>query len=880
MKPISSRPIFTLSYFTKNSHNFSFFSTVSNYSQRLNQEESRSVRVSVWWDFENCNLPISVNVFRVSQCITNAIRANGIKGPIQITAFADVMQISRTNQEALSSTGISLTHVPSGGKNSADRSLLLDLMYWVSQNPPPAHIVLISGDRDFAGILHRLRMNNYNIFLASPDSASSALCSAATIMWQWSSLLKGENLSGKFFNQPPDGFYNSWYGLPQASIEDPFAINVNEKSIAARVPETKLKSQEKTNESSPSVNIQEVKLKANTPKVNAQKKEQKKEKVNESSPATNMDKIKVKVCEPKKGEKLKESTPKLNMQEIGKNVEFQEQQKKDEVVSPSEIKDFSVKNENQLVAKNELEKGEKLKESTPKLNMQEIQGQGKNVEFQEQQKKDEVVSPSEIKDFSEKNENRLVVKNEHTGIFRRIWMKLFGSVDTNSAEKNCHKLDEISNNIEETNVKSIQSAEIMVPALFSPSSHEALILGKMNRNPDIVITSEDSSFFNRIMSRFKIWSSPQSDDKREKNCEKVDVMKITSKQIELFSKDSFWKELESFIDTSQGSALILQSRTRKHLAQNLRRKGPSTLRFLLLNNLLHLIDMLISDKKWVEECDSKTSPFKLTRLVKKDPCNNNTPLSSNGLSNVFLNKQPNLEEALCQARNEGSSIKRKSEILNDCHKLVDHIVKNYPEGFNMGEFRRLFIDRYGYALDLQKIGCDKLANLLQIMPGAKIEDGMIFPAESFKNIQESVSSHNIDSWDELGLVYSFGHDKEETGSGFPKKGQKEITKPDNEPLHDSNLSDSDEDDSSSSSSIRSRNKFESTKRGSDSSLIQILDSWYQENDSNQKEEPVSAPSSVNPTRKQKPVKSYTFVTEQSVDSMKKSGERLSEKVLS
>lgn len=91
-----------------------------------------------------------------------------------------------------------------GGKNSADRSLLVDLMYWVSRNPPPAHVFLISGDRDFAGILHRLRMNNYNILLASPESAPSVLCSASNIMWQWSSLLKGETLPGKLFNQPPE----------------------------------------------------------------------------------------------------------------------------------------------------------------------------------------------------------------------------------------------------------------------------------------------------------------------------------------------------------------------------------------------------------------------------------------------------------------------------------------------------------------------------------------------------------------------------------------------------------------------------------------------------------------------------------------------------
>lgn len=111
-----------------------------------------------------------------------------------------------------------------GGKNSADRSLLIDLMYWVSQNPPPAHLFLISGDRDFANILHRLRLSNYNILLSSPNTAPGVLCSAASIMWQWNALIKGEDLNGKHFNQPPDGPYGSWYGHYKLPLEDPFAV--------------------------------------------------------------------------------------------------------------------------------------------------------------------------------------------------------------------------------------------------------------------------------------------------------------------------------------------------------------------------------------------------------------------------------------------------------------------------------------------------------------------------------------------------------------------------------------------------------------------------------------------------------------------------------
>lgn len=64
-------------------------------------------------------MPVGVNVYRVAQSITAAVRGNGIKGPVQITAFGDVLQLSRANQVALSVTGVNLTHIP-GGISSFD----------------------------------------------------------------------------------------------------------------------------------------------------------------------------------------------------------------------------------------------------------------------------------------------------------------------------------------------------------------------------------------------------------------------------------------------------------------------------------------------------------------------------------------------------------------------------------------------------------------------------------------------------------------------------------------------------------------------------------------------------------------------------------------
>lgn len=79
---------------------------------RHHDEESKSVKVAVWWDFENCSIPSGVNAFRVPHRIISALRAHGIRGPVSITAFGDVSQLSRSTQDALYTSGVCLNHVP------------------------------------------------------------------------------------------------------------------------------------------------------------------------------------------------------------------------------------------------------------------------------------------------------------------------------------------------------------------------------------------------------------------------------------------------------------------------------------------------------------------------------------------------------------------------------------------------------------------------------------------------------------------------------------------------------------------------------------------------------------------------------------------------
>lgn len=75
-------------------------------------------------------------------------------------------------------------------------AILVDLMLWTIDHPPPAHVLLISGDGDFANVLHKLKMKNYNILLAclAGQAVSPGLLAAASSVWKWSSLVRGEGL--------------------------------------------------------------------------------------------------------------------------------------------------------------------------------------------------------------------------------------------------------------------------------------------------------------------------------------------------------------------------------------------------------------------------------------------------------------------------------------------------------------------------------------------------------------------------------------------------------------------------------------------------------------------------------------------------------------
>ncbi|KAK1371580.1 putative meiosis arrest female protein [Heracleum sosnowskyi] len=963
----------------------------SHYPSRRHEEESRLLRVSVWWDFENCTLPAGTNVFRVAQNVTNAVRKNGIKGPVQITAFGDVLQLSRSNQEALSSTGINLTHVPRGGKSSADRSLLVDLMYWVSQNPPPAHLFLISTDGDFANILHRLRLSNYNILLSTSDNAPVVLCSAASIMWHWKSLLRGEDLGGKHFNQPPDGPYGSWYGHYKLPLDNPLAVTAQPGSRADSsldtgsesklrpVPKTVVKQirdvvnsfpegisipdlhseLEKTNMSmdkdwygyrkfscfilsnSHLLKIQSwgesqlsIRSIASTVNVNPgittgtvtndgdlKQDIQGKRNYRENSCSGVEDKTSFPVSS-----KANFKEPMRNLQESRANVKepmrnFQESPKqvKESVKKVPETSPLVEKSNGIEIIKESLAKSKELEK------VEESQKVVPNPPLVAEKEKCAEVS---LNNLEEQN------PNSEVGFFRTKWGEWFGGENSAFANNNVEAgdnatLNEDNEKIEDVKKKHVESTSQCPDAIqrsskVSPTNETvvdengATSCETTHKSGVTVCESARGSSFLKKMIRW--WRGPQSDNASKLSSDNITTTKGDNKEQGVFT-NSFWNDMVAFLQTSSGSDLVLQSKSRKEMAWNLQNQGPTVLRYIIDYDCLRLVDLLISDKKWVEEIPSQKYPFKLNLPFESEFHN------SNGLKTTFVDAQLQPESQKLPAHGENINVPRtgvpppavhekpikpRDQILQDCQKLVDYIVKNYPEGYHIRSFKNLFLERYRYSLDVNRLGYPNIGSLLQIMAGIKIDASYIKPEIPLSKVQKifdqkstnpsapsnkSVRSRNLDfPWEELGPVCHDSSKRNEIqrSSRIKKEAVFESVDQNYETLSDDEFSNS---QAEKEILAELKGQEQPKKMVKDSSLLRILDTWHNgKGDDNARSSMMNAnemvdgsrkgslPSSHGPVmqnlasgsnygRNQESNKSYSFVTDQGMGGLKNSGER-------
>ncbi|XP_031264267.1 uncharacterized protein LOC116122572 [Pistacia vera] len=430
--------------------------------------------------------------------------------------------------------------------------------------------------------------------------------------------------------------------------------------------------------------------------------------------------------------------------------------------------------------------------------------------------------------------------SSEVGFFRKNWCRWFGGKDGVSEIKSqnipekCSDSGDISertshNYPEKSCISSDNFEKIKVneKSMRSPSQ-DAYPVGSSEENkfarstePSVDNYTPRPGVLKRIINWCKFQSSDQDTDTLvdPSSIRQIEIHS-NSQRHEVFMKDSFWFDMESFMDSPRGLVIVAQSRTREQLAQCLRKEGPLALRDLSDSDILNLVDMLISEKKWVEESPSEISPFKLIRpVVKRSSLGHSCP--ANGLRSIFSSTQsqsnpPNVSELngekkiqnFCHAgisppiNNKKTLDRSRNDILADCQNLVNDILKEYPEGYNMGSFRKLFLERYGYHLDLKKLGYQKLASLIQIMPGVKIESSHILPSRQvvgrsdqeffFDNIQKDNAYHPVTSpdsessetskknddsdspWEELGPISNLSFDRKD-GQSMPRNSAMEET---------------------------------------------------------------------------------------------------------
>ncbi|EPQ31165.1 uncharacterized protein PFL1_01353 [Pseudozyma flocculosa PF-1] len=150
--------------------------------------------VAIFWDVDNCSPPTGSSGRAVAQAIRSSMQ-NLELGPI--VSFKAYLELSSETlapnaqqvqlRSELQGSGVSLIDTPkSGRKDVADKMMITDLLAFAIDQPAPATIVLISGDRDFAYPLGLLRNRGYEIVLITPPvGAVPILEASANVVLTW-----------------------------------------------------------------------------------------------------------------------------------------------------------------------------------------------------------------------------------------------------------------------------------------------------------------------------------------------------------------------------------------------------------------------------------------------------------------------------------------------------------------------------------------------------------------------------------------------------------------------------------------------------------------------------------------------------------------------
>ncbi|KAG7653274.1 NYN domain limkain-b1-type [Arabidopsis suecica] len=143
----------------------------------MNKDDAKYEAVTgVIWDIKRCPVPTGFDARRVGPCIRRLLENLGYTGPLTITAVGILTDVSDDFLRAITSTGITLDHVPYDYK-----SIVTVIYNWTDSNPPPANLMVIS--TAFDRTVGELSLEGYNILRPFGYDPLAFPSTNAEILW-------------------------------------------------------------------------------------------------------------------------------------------------------------------------------------------------------------------------------------------------------------------------------------------------------------------------------------------------------------------------------------------------------------------------------------------------------------------------------------------------------------------------------------------------------------------------------------------------------------------------------------------------------------------------------------------------------------------------
>ena len=89
---------------------------------------------------------------------------------------------------------IAFIPIHTGLKDASDAALLEELFFWALDNPPPSHVLLISGDHYYATAISGLKSRGYDIVLICPTHVATSLLKSVNHSLNWSDVAMGTGI--------------------------------------------------------------------------------------------------------------------------------------------------------------------------------------------------------------------------------------------------------------------------------------------------------------------------------------------------------------------------------------------------------------------------------------------------------------------------------------------------------------------------------------------------------------------------------------------------------------------------------------------------------------------------------------------------------------